>query len=293
MVGDGVNDVLSLKKAQLGIAMQSGSQATRNVADMVLLGDSFATLLPAFTKGQAIVSGMSNAMCLFLTRVVTSTLVIIAITMLGLAFPFEPAQLALTVFTVGIPTFFLALWARPQPQAPNLLHALMRFVLPVAIVTMVIGVAIYTFHYQRVLDGVNTFHIHPHAVEQFERATGLRYNVDDKFGIAAATIVAQTVLSIFISYAAFLLIVFLEPPITFFTGWTTLRSDKRPAWLSLGLALIFLFVIETPALSGYFGMISAAPPIYLTLAIALPVWTLILRTLWRQRWFERFLMIEQ
>jgi len=60
MMGDGVNDVLSLKKAKLGIAMQSGSNATRNVADMVLLGDSYAALVPALSEGKRIVNGITD-----------------------------------------------------------------------------------------------------------------------------------------------------------------------------------------------------------------------------------------
>jgi cation-transporting ATPase E len=92
MMGDGVNDVLSLKKASLGIAMQSGSSAARNVADMILLNDSFAALRPAFHEGRRIIGGMSRALYLFLSRVATTTLLIIAITMVGLDFPFDPAR---------------------------------------------------------------------------------------------------------------------------------------------------------------------------------------------------------
>jgi cation-transporting P-type ATPase E len=68
MIGDGVNDVLALKKAQIGIVMQSGVGAARNIADMVLVGDSFASLVPAFYEGQRIVAGMTTVMCLFLAR---------------------------------------------------------------------------------------------------------------------------------------------------------------------------------------------------------------------------------
>jgi cation-transporting P-type ATPase E len=143
MIGDGVNDVLSLKKASLGIAMQSGSGATRNVADMVLLGDSFGALPPAFYEGQRIIGGLVSALYLFLTRVATTTLLIIAITMLGLSFPFDPAQVALTTFTVGIPAFFLTLWARPRALPPHLLADLARFVFPVAIITMLLGAGLY------------------------------------------------------------------------------------------------------------------------------------------------------
>ena len=104
MMGDGVNDALSLKKAKLGIAMESGSNVTRNVADMILLNDSFAALLPAFTEGKRIIGGLSISLYLFLARVVTSMLLIIAISMVGLGFPYEPSQVALTLFTVGLPT---------------------------------------------------------------------------------------------------------------------------------------------------------------------------------------------
>ncbi len=69
MIGDGVNDVLSLKKADLGIAMQSGSQATRGVADIILVNDSFAALGPAVQEGQRIVNGMQDILKLFLTRI--------------------------------------------------------------------------------------------------------------------------------------------------------------------------------------------------------------------------------
>ena len=65
MTGDGVNDVLSLKKANLGIAMESGSAATRGVADILLLKDSFGALVPAFKEGQRILSGMTHIISLF------------------------------------------------------------------------------------------------------------------------------------------------------------------------------------------------------------------------------------
>jgi ATPase, P-type (transporting), HAD superfamily, subfamily IC len=77
MIGDGVNDVLSLKKADIGIAMNSGSQATRGVADIVLLNDSFAALPPAFLEGQRIVNGMQDIVRLFLVRVFYMALIIL------------------------------------------------------------------------------------------------------------------------------------------------------------------------------------------------------------------------
>jgi cation-transporting ATPase E len=173
MIGDGVNDVLSLKQAALGIAMESGSGATRNVADMVLLGDSFAALPPAFREGQHIVGGMVTALYLFLTRVATTTLLIIAVTMLGLSFPFDPAQVALTTFTVGLPAFFLTLWARPQPLPPRLLRDLARFVFPIAVVTMLLGAGLYVWDYNRALGAFSRSDAADPRVTLYEEYTGI------------------------------------------------------------------------------------------------------------------------
>ena len=115
MIGDGVNDVLSLKQAHLAIAMQGGSQAARSVADVVLMQDSFAVLVPAVIEGQRIQSGMQDVLKLFLTRISTVGLVIFSALVVGV-FPLELRQGSIvTLFSVGIPTVFLVLWARPTP----------------------------------------------------------------------------------------------------------------------------------------------------------------------------------
>jgi cation-transporting ATPase E len=288
MIGDGVNDVLALKKAQLGIAMQSGIGAARNIADMVLVGDSFASLVPAFYEGQRIVAGMTTVMCLFLARVLASILTILAITMLGLSFPFEPAQVATSIFTVGIPTLLLAVWAKPAPQVDDLLSLLVRFVVPTAIVTMVIGVALYTYEYNSVLDTVSTLDIPPRVIAMFEKATGVKYREGDLFTSAAATIVAQTTLSVFIAYSAFLLILFVEPPVKFFTGWRGISTDRRPALLAVALSVVFIAVVQIRPVAAYFALIPISPGMGLWIAVGLALWTIILREAWRRRWFDRF-----
>ena len=117
MIGDGVNDLLSLKQADLGIAMESGSQATRGVADIVLLKDSFAAVPAAFAEGQRIRNGMESAMKLFLTRVTYLALLLLTIPVL-VAFPFAPKQKALVTFeTIGVIAVALAAWARPGPPS--------------------------------------------------------------------------------------------------------------------------------------------------------------------------------
>ena len=146
MVGDGVNDVLSLKQAHLGISMQSGSQATRAVADMVLLEDSFSALPAAVVEGQRIISGMQDSLHLFLTRAMYMALVIFGAALLGLAMPVSPRHnTVLALLTVGIPALFLALWARPARPGLDSLRRILRLVIPPALALAVLGLPIYYY----------------------------------------------------------------------------------------------------------------------------------------------------
>jgi cation-transporting P-type ATPase E len=291
MMGDGVNDVPALKKSTLGIAMQSGSSAARNVADMVLLNDSFGVLQPAFQEGRRIIGGMTNALFLFLARVATTTLIIIAVTMIGLDFPFDPAQVALTTFTVGIPAFFLTLWARPQRLAPNLFTTLARFVFPVAIITMLMAVGLYVADYRFLLDSPLTQLQQGRAAALFESYTGIAFG-DSGYSNAVATVLAQGSLSMFISWTAALLILFLEPPHRFFLGWRQeVSADKRPAWLALALFFVFLLIWTVDPIGQYFGILFKPLPIILDVLMLVVVWFFVMRAVWRYHIFERFLGI--
>ncbi len=293
MMGDGVNDVLALKKASLGIAMQSGSSAARNVADMILLNDSFAVLRPAFFEGRRIVGGMSNALYLFLSRVITGTLIIIAVTMIGLDFPFDPAQQLLTAAAVGIPAFFLTLWARPKKLDENLFSSLARFVLPVAIVTMLIGAAIYVTDYNSLLSGPLTQDdVPPQVREVFESYTGVPFG-SEGYRNTIATVLAQGSLSLFLSWTSCVLVLFLEPPHPFFLGWRKeVSPDKRPAILVVVLFLLFLSTTFFPSVGYYFGILVKPFTIDLIIMAIVFVWFLLIRTIWRANLLERFLGLE-
>src|SRR5690606_26057992 len=165
MIGDGVNDVLSLKKAQLGIAMQSGSAATRGVADMVLLNDSFAALPPAFLEGQRIINGMKDILRLFLTRAVYVALLILSISVVDAGFPYVPKHVSLlTLLTVGIPTFALAAWARPGKQPKRLLTSVLHFVFPAAITVFVFALLIYLFYFVTIYTQSLTIQVTPEDI---------------------------------------------------------------------------------------------------------------------------------
>jgi cation-transporting ATPase E len=83
--------------------MRSGSTVARDVADIVLVEDSLAALLPARREGRRIIAGIAISAQVFLARVATQALIIATVTMLGLGFPYSPAQTGLTLFTVGLP----------------------------------------------------------------------------------------------------------------------------------------------------------------------------------------------
>ncbi|MGY1832463.1 HAD-IC family P-type ATPase [Geodermatophilus sp. SYSU D01180] len=288
MVGDGVNDARALKRAHVGVAMAGGSAVTRDVADIVLTGDSLAALLPAAHEGRRIITGISTSMQVFLARVGTQGLVILAVTMLGLGFPYSPANVGLTLLTVGVPTLFLTAWARPSPPDPHLLTTLWRFVVPAMLVTAAAGVAVYARHYTDLLQGFTDDAVPSFVVEDFEAYTGVSSD-DVGFAEAAATIGAQTALSTFVSYAAFLLVLFLKPPNRWFAAWTRPDGDRRPALLVLALVVVFSAGLFWPAFTTYFGLTEAADPVFETVLPALVLWFAALTAAYRFRLLERAL----
>lgn len=288
MVGDGVNDARALKRAHVGVAMASGSAVTRDVADIVLTGDSLGALLPAAHEGRRIITGISTSMQVFLARVGTQGLVIVAVTMLGLGFPYSPANVGLTLLTVGVPTLFLTAWARPQAPDPHLLTTLWRFVVPAMLVTAAAGVAVYTRLYTGLLEGLSDADLPPFVRTEFEDYTGLSSD-DVGFAEAAATIGAQTGLSTFVSYAAFLLILFLKPPDRWFAAWTRPDGDRRPALLVVALVVVFSAGLMWPTFTDYFGLTEAAEPVFATVLPALVLWFAVLTAVYRLRLLERAL----
>ncbi|SDR71356.1 cation-transporting ATPase E [Friedmanniella luteola] len=292
MVGDGVNDAHALKAAQVGVAMRSGSSVARDVADVILLEDSLAALLPARREGRRIVAGIAISAQVFLTRVATQALIIVTVTMLGLGFPYSPAQTGLTLFTVGLPTLFLTAWARPRAPDPHLLLNLARFVLPAAVVTAGFAVAVYTFLYTSVTAGFDDPDIRDRMVAEFEAYTGLTYGVDADFVQTAAALGAQTGLSTFVSLASILLILFLEPPARLFAAWTTTSPDKRPVVLVAVLLAGLVTALVVPALRNYFGL---TQPVGIIYEIALPLlllWFLALGAAYRFRVMDRLLGLQ-
>jgi magnesium-transporting ATPase (P-type) len=137
MIGDGVNDVPALKRARMAVAMGSGAQVTKGVADVVLLKDEFARLPQAVGEGRRIARNIHRLGRLYLTKTVYAATLILLVAVPGFAFPFLPRHLTLAAFlTIGIPSFVLALAPSDGPlYRGHLLRSLAAFAVPAGVAT--------------------------------------------------------------------------------------------------------------------------------------------------------------
>ena len=136
MTGDGVNDALALKKADLGIAMNSGSPATRAVAEVVLMDNKFSHLPSVLAEGRRVVANIERASGLFIIKNVYSAVLALAVTALRLTYPFLPAQMTvISTLSIGVPAFFLALAPNNQLYRPGFLRRVLSFAIPTGVIT--------------------------------------------------------------------------------------------------------------------------------------------------------------
>nr|WSW71439.1 cation-translocating P-type ATPase [Streptomyces sp. NBC_00995] len=131
MTGDGVNDVLALKDADIGVSMGSGSEATRAVAQIVLLNNSFATLPSVVAEGRRVIGNITRVATLFLTKTVYSVLLAVLVVCFQVEYPFLPRHLTLlSTLTIGVPAFFLALAPNKERAHPHFVRRVMRYAIP-------------------------------------------------------------------------------------------------------------------------------------------------------------------
>ena len=134
MTGDGVNDVLALKDADIGVAMGSGSSASRSVAQLVLLDDNFASMPEVVAEGRKVIANIERVANLFLTKSVYAFLLAICTGVAQLPFPFYPRHLTIiSSLTIGIPAFFLALAPNAQRARPGFVERVARFAIPAGV----------------------------------------------------------------------------------------------------------------------------------------------------------------
>ncbi|WP_119073053.1 HAD-IC family P-type ATPase [Aggregatilinea lenta] len=256
MIGDGVNDVLSLKHAQMGIAMESGSQATRSVADMVLLGDRFGVLPEAIKEGQRILNGMQDVMRLFLTRTIYAALLIIVAGFIGATFPFTPRHNALlTTLPVGIPAVILTVWASSgQTDKRNLLAVVGEFALPAGFSIALTTLAVFLLY-------------RDHSVEM-----------------------QRTVLTTTALFCGLWLIILAEHPVEVWKSGRPHAHSPRRRWLALAMLSAYGVVYAIPPLRDFFELSVMGWQDYAVAIAAVAIWAIVVQLLWRFDVFKRVLI---
>lgn len=256
MIGDGVNDIPSLKVAHLGIALQSGAPATRSIADIVLLEDRFAALPVALREGQRIIRGMQDVIRLLLTRTLYVFLLIIATQIARAPFPITPRHNALiALLTVGIPILAIAAWAKAGTSADKLLQSTLRFVFPATFTISFLVTGIYLVYLAFTKDAA----------------------------------LSRTVLTMASIFCGLLLLPFVEPPTAWWVAGDELSADPRPSLLALVMLVLFGIVMVVPALREFFELVLLNWWDYLIITILALVWAFLQRMIWRSHLFERLL----
>ena len=274
MIGDGVNDVIALKQANVAVGMQGGSQAARGVADLVLLNDTFAPLPFAFKEGQRIINGMNDILRIFMVRIGYKASIIAIVMALG-GFPFAPRQAALVSFVgAGVPAVAFAAFAIPGPTPKlGLFRLLARFFLPTTVLMALMGTGVYLAY--ALPAKASYLAAHPGA--------------GTKELIESAYPQAQTALTLFSCFAAILLLLLAVPPSKWFGGGAVVRGDWRIPGVVVLLFGWIVAVLAIPLGRTLFELTELPAWQYVVIFALAVVWGLLCRLVWRSRLLDGWL----
>ncbi|MBO0456468.1 HAD-IC family P-type ATPase [Enterococcus hulanensis] len=134
MTGDGVNDVLALREADIGVAMANGSSAARAASDVILLDSDFARMQNVLNEGRRVINNIERVASMYLVKTIYSLILAVIFMIIASPYPFEPVQLTpINALTVGIPSFFLALKPSYERIKGDFLNNILRVSLPGAL----------------------------------------------------------------------------------------------------------------------------------------------------------------
>ena len=248
--------------------MESGSPATRGVADLILMGDSFGVLPGAFREGQRIRNGMQDILNIFAVRIFSRALVIPFVALIG-GFAFSPRQSALLSYlTATVPTIGLIVWAQSgQTIKGRIYRPLARFAVPATILLAAFELAVYALYFKT---GEHTYLLAHHGATT-EQA------------VQAALPKAQTVTTLLAVLCGLLLLPFTVPPSMRWVGGARLRGDRRPTIMAAVLFVVYLIIVSTPGGRSLFALQPLGILEQLLLIVIAVSWGFTVRAIWHWR----------
>ncbi|REC32491.1 magnesium-transporting ATPase [Enterococcus pseudoavium] len=243
MTGDGVNDVLALREADIGVAMANGSSAARAAADVILLDSDFARMQNVLNEGRRVINNIERVASMYLVKTIYSLILAVIFMFIANPYPFEPVQLTpINALTVGIPSFFLALKPSYERIKGDFLNNILRVSLPGAltVVSAVMVIQLAAVLFQLDYQATSTMSVF------LTGCVGLLvlYKVSfplDKKKIALIAVLAGAYLSCYLFFREFFDFdklwnrnLFFVIPLTFGIYWLfkglTLIMDKLVGW---------------------------------------------------------------
>jgi len=250
VIGDGVNDIPSLRRANLTIARQSSSQAVLSIADIVLLEDSPQALQRVLDKGQRILTGLLDILKLYLTQAFYLALLIPAVLIIAYGFPFKSIQnTVIATVTVTIPAVGLTFWAAARVLDSTKMGRFLRhFVAPAALTMSAVAFIVYQYF--------------------LELSGEIAY--------------AQLAVTYTLVITGLLLVLFVKPPTRLWAGGSPRSTDWRPTWLVLVLLFAYVLVVSIPLAQELLeiGWLRT-PSHYLFILLVASGWAFTLRLIWR------------
>ena len=253
MIGDGVNDVKSLKTAQVGVALESGSGAARGVADMVLVNDNFSALPKALVEGRRTVSGMRDILKIYLTRNIALAIMFIAIYVFIGYLPMIPIQNTYYAFvSVTIMAFFMTIFAKPDDNKNLILPDVLRFCVPSAIMIAGVGLAVYAGFWMMSSNGILVIDWqHMADIAGLDSVDALLEKYSWGAGaVNVNEIVARSAMLFFVSTAGILQMLLVCPRFKF------LSADGRTNKSIIPIALVIFVFLVIFAMYAYFPIVA-------------------------------------